>query len=568
MKSAGLTHPPSVEAARVVVGTLLAQGVRDVVIAPGSRSAPFVPVLAAAEAGGALRVRVVLDERSAAFMALGMARAYGGTRRPAVVITTSGTAVANLHPAVAEADAAGVPLLVVSADRPHEFVGTGASQTTEQTRLFGAAARLVVDLPADLLADLGSTAGAAAIAGQVRRLVAAARGTFSDDPGPAQLNIRFRPPLTAAEGVPVGPSPGRLEALAPLPGPQLPTTARPVQAVARRGLIVAGDGPDEAGPVTRALAEHLRWPLLAEPTSGARGGPMALTRYAELLATPAGQELAGQAEHILVVGHPSLSRPVTALLSRTDIPVEVLATTARWTDVAGNAARVLPLPRDPGQVPELVGILGLDSVGSDWVGGWRRAVAALAPLPVPGEKLTAAEVVLAAYRSSVEPEGPGPRLVVASSMTIRYLDRFAPPAVGPGPGVVANRGLAGIDGTLATAVGLSLASGEPTRVVLGDLAFLHDAMSLARGSLETEPDLQAVVVDDRGGAIFSTLEYPQLMAAEVFDRYFTAPQATDIPRLARALGAHVHEPRSRSDLHAILSRPPRGLSVVHVRVHP
>lgn len=258
---------PSVLAARAVTGALVRAGVRDVVLCPGSRSAPFVPVLAAAQAQGLLRLRVVLDERSAGFVALGMCRAalLEGRREPAAVVTTSGTAVANLHPAVLEADAAGVPLLVVSADRPHELVGTGASQTTEQTRLLEPGVRLVVDLPADVTADLGEGRGTTAIEGQVRRAVEAARGGLSHDPGPAQINVRLRPPLVPVAGAVLGletadgdPVPA---ARAPREGTDLPTappTGRPLapQGAAERGLVVAGDSPHGVGALARDLADR------------------------------------------------------------------------------------------------------------------------------------------------------------------------------------------------------------------------------------------------------------------------------------------------------------------------
>ena len=194
--------PPALADARSLVAALLDEGVREAVLCPGSRSAPLADALADAAEANALSLRVVLDERSAGFIALGAARAHAltGASRCAAVVTTSGTAVSNLHPAVSEADAAGIPLLVISADRPHELVGTGASQTTEQTALLSPALRLAIDLPADLSADLGSAAARAAIAGQVRRAVAAATGTLSRDPGPAQINARFRPPLAVGWG--------------------------------------------------------------------------------------------------------------------------------------------------------------------------------------------------------------------------------------------------------------------------------------------------------------------------------------------------------------------------------
>ena len=627
--------PGALLTAQAVLASLVDAGVRHVVLSLGSRSAPFVPVLADAEAADLIDVRVVLDERSAGFVALGMARA--GMRRrctaPAAVITTSGTAVANLHPAVLEADAAGIPLLLITADRPHELVGTGANQTTEQTRMFGAAVRTVVDLPADLPRDLGAEAAIPAIGGQIRRAVEAARGRLSRDPGPVQINVRFRPPLA-------GPSMGRgrsapLPASAPLrpsgpsglSGPSVaagPAAARPEPAASTApvvsaaspdgapsqsqrsrggacGLVVVGDTADDLGRLGRALAEHLDWPLLAEPTSGARGGPQALVRYAELLGAPAGAELSGRAQRIVVLGHPSLTRSVTALLARSDPLIDVLTSTARWTDVAGTAAAVHAVgavesveaaetaeaaepaePTEPTEaaasrrwdVPALAAALGLEAAPPSWTDAWREAQDRLPDLPEEGEALTPDGAVLAVYASCLGPPNardagaPVPDLVLGSSMTIRRLDRLAPPATGCAPAPIANRGLAGIDGTLATALGVALAQdrGAGVRVVVGDLTFLHDAMSLGRGCGEAEPDLQVIVIDDAGGAIFSTLEYPAVTAPQVFDRCFTAPQGADIAALARALGARVHQPRTMTELRDMLAGPVRGLSVVHVVV--
>ena len=632
----GEPAPAALLTAQTVLAALVDAGVRHVVLSLGSRSAPFVPVLADAEAAGLIDVRVVLDERSAGFVALGMARA--GMRRrctaPAAVITTSGTAVANLHPAVLEADAAGIPLLLITADRPHELVGTGANQTTEQTRMFGAAVRTVVDLPADLPRDLGADAAIPAIGGQIRRAVEAARGRLSRDPGPVQVNVRFRPPLAglstgrlgrsaprpasalSASSVPPAPSAPLVPSASADTPPAPAISAAPAAPVAspdgapsesRRprngvcGLVVVGDTADDLGRLGRALAEHLDWPLLAEPTSGARGGPQALVHYAELLGTPEGAELSGRAQRIVVLGHPSLTRSVTALLARTDPSIDVLTSTARWTDVAGTAAAVHAVgaseaseamasveatedaeaaePEAAGarswDVPALAAALGLEAAPPSWTDAWREAQGRLPDLPEEGEALTPDGAVLAVYTSCQSCYGsgnargagvPAPALVLGSSMTIRRLDRLAPPANGCAPAPIANRGLAGIDGTLATALGVALAQdrGAGVRVVVGDLTFLHDAMSLGRGRGETEPDLQVVVIDDAGGAIFSTLEYPAVTAPPVFDRYFTAPQGADIAALARALGARVHQPRTMTELRDVLAGPVHGLSVVHV----
>ena len=565
--------------ARSLVAALLAEGVREVVLCPGSRSAPLAEALADAADAGRLRLRVVLDERSAGFIALGVARAHAlnGHSRCAAVVTTSGTAVSNLHPAVSEADAAGIPLLVISADRPHELVGTGASQTTEQTGLFAPALRLGVDLPADLAADLGGRAADAAIAGQVRRAVVAATGTLSRDPGPAQINARFRPPLTAENSVegavpsvpapPATPTVPVARAVAPACAPAT-GAGQPAGCGSSgqgRGIVVAGDTAHPAvGSLARSLAEHLNWPLLAEPTSQARSGPQALSRYAELLGTPAGRVLAQQAEHLLVLGHPSLSRSVTALLGRDDLDITVLTERARWTDVSGRARRVVPMdgpdhePADDAalQAARLAARLGLERADAAWTDSWRRAVA---DLPEPARSSSADALARAVWEASQVPGAP--TLLLGSSMTVRRLDRLAQPGAAA-PKAVANRGLAGIDGTIATGIGLWMASGEPVRAVMGDLAFLHDAMSLNRGVREEEADLQVIVVDDGGGAIFSQLEYARTTPSARFERIFTAPQRADIAALAAALGARVQVPDDVEALRGLLAEPVDGVSVV------
>ena len=524
----------------------------------------------------------MLDERSAGFIALGVARAHAlnGHSRCAAVVTTSGTAVSNLHPAVSEADAAGIPLLVISADRPHELVGTGASQTTEQTKLFAPALRLGVDLPADLAADLGGHAADAAITGQVRRAVAAATGTLSRDPGPVQINARFRPPLTAedsAEGTaggaaplaPAPPSPpaataARAAVLAGTPAAGAGQQAGSGSSAQGRGIVVAGDTAHPAvGSMARFLAEHLNWPLLAEPTSQARSGPQALSRYAELLGTPAGRALAQQAEHLLVLGHPSLSRSITALLGREDLDITVLTECARWTDVSGRARRVVPMD-GPDHQPDdaalrsarLVASLGLESADAAWTDSWRRAVA---DLPEPDRSSSGDALARAVWEASQAPGAP--TLLLGSSMTVRRLDRLAQPGAAA-PKAVANRGLAGIDGTIATGIGLWMASGGPVRAVMGDLAFLHDAMSLNRGVREEEADLQVIVVDDGGGAIFSQLEYARTTPSARFERLFTTAQRADIAALAAALGARVHVPDDVVALRRLLAEPVDGMSVV------
>ncbi len=507
-------------AARALVAALVAAGVRDVVISPGSRSAPLAYAVAAAERAGWVRAHVRLDERGGAFFAVGLARAalLRGRAQPVAVITTSGTAVANLHPGVLEASHAGLPLVVVSADRPHEWRGTGANQTTSQAGIFGDAVRAALDMPAGF--------PPASVRGHVTRLVAAACGTLTRDPGPVHLNVGLREPLTAADPWAPGdpPAPVALAGAGRPPALRLPA-GRPT-------LVVAGDG---AGPVAADVARAAGWPLLAEPTSAARL-PGALTHHVALLAAGLGE----RAERVVVFGHPTLSRPVAALLTRRDLEVVVVSPGPRWTDVAGVATAVTgAVEVDP---PE----------GSDraWQETWRRADAEMeaAWQPSPLER-----VVRELWAT------PAP-LLLGSSTTVRAFDVSVPPAA---VRAVANRGLAGIDGTLATAGGLATGLGEPVRAVVGDLTFLHDVGSLGRGAAEPAVGLQVVVLNDHGGGIFAGLEHAAHPDADVFRRFFTTPQEVDLEPLVQAYGGR-HARVEPDQLRAALHPPGEGLEVIEV----
>lgn len=538
----GAFPEPATAVARALVSVLAEQGVRDAVLAPGSRSAPLAYALHSAEMAGWLRLHVRLDERGAGFLALGLARATG---RPVPVVTTSGTAVANLHPAVLEAAHAGVPLVVLSADRPHELRGTGANQTTDQPGIFGAAVRYAADVPAG--ADPGP--GLRQI---VIRALAAARGLRDAHPGPVQLNIGLRDPLTPAQSWEPGGRPADREVVAPL-GEPAPLPLRP----GPRTVVVAGDG---AGPQARALAEQGSWPLLAEPTSGARSGENAVGPYRALLGEPG---LGGEVERVVVLGRPTLSRPVGALLGRTDAEVIVLAPHGLWTDVAGTAARVAGaavLDGEPG------------AADREWLARWRRAGAAaeLALTDHVRELERAGRLDGLGLAREVWAARDVGALVVGSSNPVRDLDLAASPldgaAGGPGRPVFANRGLAGIDGTVATAAGIGLGLDLPVRALLGDLTVLHDAGSLSQGVHEREPDLQLVVLDDGGGGIFATLEHGEPQRARHFERLFGTPQAVDLAALAAAYGAEHRRATTLEELREALAAPVRGRSVIQVPV--
>lgn len=606
---------PATLLARAVVASLVEAGVKRVVISPGSRNAPLTYALADAAQAGYLQLRVVVDERSAAFVALGASRSdwlHEGLARPAVAVMTSGSAVANAHPAVVEADAAGVPLIILSADRPHALVNTGASQTTVQTGIFGAATRYQ--------ADLGDTNASDAVANQVRRAVAAASGRLSLDPGPVHLNVRLAPPLAPAAPwqVPhLEPKTHWLRARKPLEEQLNGVTVSQVGCrlgldPARRGVIVVGDNDDaELAHFAASLAHAWGWPLLAEPTSLVRTDANAVAAYSALLAGGDGSvggdgaQLSQEIEQLLVVGRPTLTRPIGALLAREDIYQVVLTNRARWSDVSGQAAYVTTLEQALSSLNIPGGGAGAGAGADADAGGDASASAGAgagagvgknAPSPLwlqrwlqAGQQqlnatsvTKAAQMALTTWQATSQYESHSQStaihsdglessvtLMAASSMTIRYLDARLPAGKQlkkmPGP-VVANRGLAGIDGTISTAVGLAWASGQPVRVIIGDLAAAHDLTGLVKAVTENEVDLQVIVLDDHGGKIFSGLEYGASELSNYFLRFFTTAQQVDFAQAAAAFGAHVSVIDDVDGLQSLLSKTIEGRSLVHVKL--
>lgn len=530
-------HPAALTARQVVL-SLVSAGVRDVVIAPGSRSAPLAYALYSAEQAGWLTLHVRIDERSAGFVALGIARC-----RPAAVVTTSGTAVANLHPAVLEADHSHLPLVVLSTDRPHELRGVGANQTTTQVGMFTGAVRWQGEVPAADAAAAATTGVDAA----VLRAVAAASGIRSGHPGPVHLNIAFRDPLTPASPWELSERPD--DEIVRADGP---TTAVPaVLARGPRTVIVAGDG---AGQAARELARASGWPVLAEPTSGARGTPQAVAAprvLAELLGE--------QVQRVVVLGRPTLSRQISALLARDDVEVVVAGPGPDWVDVAGTASLVTRAVTVHEEAePQERGWL------QTWQRASKRAQTVLTELeaePVGGP-LVARAVLAGGGPGEVSEVGA---IVLGSSMSVREADLAA--GVGrhftPVP-VLANRGLAGIDGTTSTATGVALATGAPVRALMGDLTFQHDVGGLARGPLEAQVDLQVIVLNDDGGSIFATLEHGRPELADIYPRIFGTPQGLDIAALAAGFGARHHRVTDVEALREVLAAPVRGRSVIEI----
>ncbi|GAA4655385.1 2-succinyl-5-enolpyruvyl-6-hydroxy-3-cyclohexene- 1-carboxylic-acid synthase [Arthrobacter cryoconiti] len=555
-----------------MVDALERAGVRHVVVSPGSRNAPLAYALAEAQADGRLQTYVRIDERVAGFTALGLAQ---GSDSPAAVVTTSGTAVGNLMPAVMEANHSGTPLLVLSADRPQELRGTGANQTTQQLDLFGEHVRFATDVAAG---DDPSSAVATALS--------AAQGRLEEIPaGPVHVNVAFRDPLTPAldgsewerlhpivESVTM-PEIGATNDVAPVAEPQIVEPPMVLPASSHRSVVVAGHG---AGPEAERFARTLGLPLLAEPSSNARFGPNAVGPY-RLLLDGFGADSLWPIERVVVFGRPTLSRPIAKLLANAELERALyVPRPVAWFEAGRRAELVLT------QWDQVVGFAGRGPEG--WLKAWQTAGAAAEEAldvilvkhaqpeaPVTAEALSGpavARAVWARVQNGGAEEAAG-NLILGSSNPIRDVDLAGKPTKKGTARVFANRGLAGIDGTVATATGIALATGAPTRVLLGDLTFLHDVGALLLGTDETEADLQVIVFNDFGGGIFSVLEHGTLAQtpnyAPAVERFFGTPHAVDVAALARAYGWGHTLVSTETELTDALAAGVHGRSIVEVR---
>jgi 2-succinyl-5-enolpyruvyl-6-hydroxy-3-cyclohexene-1-carboxylate synthase len=587
MREARAVASPATASAFALLSEFVRLGVTDVVVAPGSRSQALALAAAELERVGAIRLHVRIDERGAGFLALGLAVESG---RPAVVVTTSGTAVANLHPAVLEAHHAGVPLIVATADRPAELRGIRSNQTTVQPGIFAGAVRL----ERDVAAPDGRPGEADAAAGLAREAYRAALGVDTDGvliprpgPGPVHLNLQVREPLSTAIEVGEGDVP-RADAAAS--AARTTDAARVDAHVARlahgpRTVVVAGAG---AGPAAEELARAGGWPLIAEVTSGARFGPNLVVAYRELLREPGfGDEI----ERVVVFGHPTLSREVPALVQRDGVEAIAVAPWGiEWFNPGHAVDRferaVTVAPHEP------------DAEERAWTGRWVRA----SRLLVDGASAAAAHA--GGIRDGVDETGhvtdfaaqreylrdqlarvrqpvdrrmlvealwaatwPHDRLVFGASRLIRDADRAVPGRRIP---VHANRGLAGIDGTVATAIGVAVASqaGEhahgTTRALIGDLTLLHDVGSLLLGDGEARPRVLVVVGNDGGGTIFDALEVAASAPARAFDRVQYTPQRVDLAQLAGAYGWEYRRATTRGELDEALGTAVTGPTLLEV----
>lgn len=538
------TQAPSAVVAGLIVDELLRLDMVDAVVCPGSRSAPLARALVQAADAAKVRLHVRIDERSAAFLALGLA---SRTRKVTPVITTSGTAVANLVPAMVEATASGIPLLALTADRPAHYRGTGANQTIVQDRLFADAS--VVEFDLDGTAPV-TKATAAQIRARIDRVVA---GMGS---GAGHLNVRFVEPLVPDDDSVADIPEGRADG-----GPWTtiaPTNSNNVGAAAIAANSATATGPANsastatidisrrtlviAGSNASHLPELEDLPTIAEPNAYAPAHPvhpLAAGTFAQILP-----------EQIVLVGRPTLHRGISKLLANPDIELTVVSEAenhgfgVEFPDVTANAKAVVKHVQTVGeQDPQ-----------------WTKICEAASELAVKSVRETLTE--------SIEAEEPltgfhvaaaltdslrtGDNVVLGASNPVRDASYTGLPF--PGVNTYAGRGAAGIDGTVATAIGIALASDRehadeirPPRTIalMGDLTFQHDSAALAIGPLEPRPEnLTIVVANDAGGGIFETLEAGSPALRGSFERIFGTPQDVDFEGICQAYGVeHVRVDR-------------------------
>jgi 2-succinyl-5-enolpyruvyl-6-hydroxy-3-cyclohexene-1-carboxylate synthase len=501
----------STRLARVIIRQIIEAGITDAVISPGSRNAPLTLALFAAEEKGLIKLHVLIDERTAAFFALGIAKA---TMRPVPVICTSGTAVANFHPAVLEASHSNLPLFVITADRPAELRRTGANQTTEQARIFGKAVRYFAD-----------------VSGPAFPLELPLNALQS---GPVHLNIQFDEPLigdsdsTWLDGVTISPPKifDRKKA-----GTLRPNT--------NRGLLVVGH--DRAGfsvNEVKEFAEKLGWPLISEdPLSFENSishASVFLTSKANLkVLTP---------DTVIIIGRTTLSRPINSLISQAykTVVIDPRIATVDSDRIASQKFTAIPQ-------------LDVAPVDQEWVAKWRkyteRAAKVVNEISDWSEQLIAREIGLGLTA--------GATLYISSSRPIRDIEGFA--SARSGIETFANRGLAGIDGNISTALGIA-ANRKQTIAVIGDLSFLHDLTGLLN---KQAINLKIYVINNDGGGIFSTLP---ARGANGFEKVFATPHGLDLASIAGSLGIATKNISSKDELVRDLAEPVKGISVVVVQV--
>ena len=559
---------PSQALAECIIDSLIAGGIRDFVYCPGSRNAPFAYALARYEAlsESPIRVHIRLDERSAAFFALGLTlgEGSGAPAARACVITTSGSAVTHLYPAISEAFYSRLPLVAISADRPAELHGVGASQTMAQKGIFSDHIVGEWDFSSD-------SAELASVPGRVARALAAAAGYPSGTPGPIYLNCAFRDPLTPSDEAEASNSAqfkenrdGGVEVY-----PSQIVREPSAEAVVKSDLatvVIAGHGAQDS--VLR-WAERSRVPVFAEPMVTGVSSEVLIPFQQTLCAD---SDVVARIGQIVVTGRPTLSRPIQKLLA-SDKRVIVVSPYAAWTDLHGMASCVVSSLTESDHVDAVI----QSSLCEDLSARAQLVARGVDELINSyGDELSEIGVLDALWEDCSH-------IFLGASNPVRVADLIAgrqgydpkgnSESDHRGPQQVwSNRGLAGIDGNVSTALGWARALQEayecpPTvHAVMGDLTFLHDASGLGMPLGEEFPRCRVIVLDDQGGSIFKSLEHGQRASEAVYERYFGVAQRADITALAQAYGAKIRRVSSMPELRAILNTEADGLEVLQLSI--
>ncbi|WP_315579549.1 2-succinyl-5-enolpyruvyl-6-hydroxy-3-cyclohexene-1-carboxylic-acid synthase [uncultured Actinomyces sp.] len=559
---------PSQALAECIIDSLIAGGIRDFVYCPGSRNAPFAYALARYDSldESPIRVHIRLDERSAAFFALGLTLGEGSASPAAraCVITTSGSALTHLYPAMSEAFYSHLPLVAISADRPAELHGVGASQTMTQQGIFSG--RVVEEW--DFSSD---TAELASVPGRVARALAAAAGHPCGTPGPIHFNCAFRDPLTpcgeaeapqsaqlrenCGGGVEVYPSQIVRE-------PSAGSVLKPDLAT----VVIAGHGAQDS--VLR-WAERSRVPVFAEPMVTGVSSEV-LIPFQQTLCADSG--VVARIGQIVVTGRPTLSRPIHKLLA-SHKRVIIVSPYAAWTDLYGKASCVVSSLTGSDRVNAAIQSSLCEDLSAR-AQSVARGVDGL--INSYGDELSEIGVLDAVWQECSH-------IFLGASNPVRVADLIAGRQGCDPQGDLASdhrgpqrvwssRGLAGIDGNVSTALGWARRLEEayecpPTvHAVMGDLTFLHDASGMGMPLGEEFPRCRIIVLDDQGGSIFKSLEHGQHASETVYERYFGVAQRTDIVALAAAYGAKIRRVNSMSELRAILNTEADGLEVLHLSI--
>lgn len=536
-------------AAQQIARGLVRAGVSDVVLAPGSRSAPLVYALAPLAEAGLIRTHVRIDERDAGFLALGLARGLRarGAGAAVAIVTTSGSAVANLHPAILEASYGHLPLIAITADRPARLRGTGANQTIDDQSQVLSDVRARYDMPAQVsTADLDSS-----LAEAVVRAVGEVDGVGQRASGPVQFNVQFDVPLVPSEEE-LDAWKSEIEVSRHEPCGEPVTDDKPTSThrlrITDATVIVGGDAGGHTADSLRRLAEAHNLPVLAEPSSplsfDTRASRTFVPAHAEVLSQRA--ELRAAVDNVIVHGKPTLTRPVAALLADEGVEIQRLPDEVDAVSYEAVADELTSVGADVIDGADVTDDALASSDRTHWRRRWTEA----------GHELVARSAEPASRaRAITERLAASPiTLFVASSNSVRYLSEVTEVRAH----IHASRGLAGIDGLVSTATGLSLGLGEHVVLLIGDVAMLHDVGGLLTPSREEGGDVTIVILNDDGGAIFSGLEHSQDHVDQHLERYFTVPHGRRFDALAAAFGWEYARADDAEAVIAEIERPKGG----------